>query len=125
MTLELLTQKVEELIDLFKKHKHLGTDMTQKLATGKTAYGGQVNADASGQFPAGWTCTVGGSGGTADTYTITHNLGNTAYTVVAIPNGASNLPIQFYTPSANSFTVQFSNGTNYFATAFNFILTII
>lgn len=100
----------QDTIDLIKEQIPVATVST---------FGGVLNAAAAGSLPTGWTASVTGT-----TYTVTHNLGTTVYSVVANAIGA-NLPIVYLTPGTNSFTIEFASGGGYFATPFNFILTLI
>jgi hypothetical protein len=119
-----LKLEVETLTRLFKKHKHLGTDLTQKLETATTTqtYGGKVlDTGAAGNLPAGWTSSKSGG----NVYTITHNLNNAVYAVVAMAENA-NVPVMFFTPGLNSFTIEFDTGVGVAtATLFRFVLTLI
>ena len=107
-----------DLERLVKTHKHLGRDLTQPLTTGGF-YGGKVASDASSNtLPSGWTASVNGS----HLYTITHNLGNASYAVVAGTNSYSlNACVQSH--GANTFTIDFENSSGTaFATDFDFVL---
>lgn len=71
-------------------------------APSKTYYMGTVTSGAAGSpFPAGWSVTNGSTG----EYTITHNLGTTAYTVAALAH-ASNW-CQLASKGSNSFLLIF------------------
>lgn len=78
------------------------------IAGGSSLYSGAVTSGgtAGTPFPSGWTVSVG-SGGSVGIYTITHNLGTTAYTVVATATGAfsyGNIP-GVTNISSNSFQI--------------------
>lgn len=74
-------------------------------AGGGAIYGGLVNANgtAGSPFPSGWSVAVGAAG----VYTITHNLGNASYVVVATSVGAfgyGNIPA-LTSQGSNSFVI--------------------
>jgi len=87
-------------------------------SSGSASYGGSVASDAgSNTLPSGWSASVN-----TTTYTITHNLGTTAY-AVAFSVASYSLKDVLQTRGANSFSVDFENSSGTaFATAFDFIL---
>lgn len=87
-----IEQRIKKLERLMAFHKHLGSDLTQKITTGSTAYSGLVTSAgaASTPFPTGWTVIKNSTGN----YTVTHNLGNTNYGVcVTVSDGVVNFLI--------------------------------
>ena len=120
-----LTQKVMELDGLFRRHKHLGIDMTQLLpaqTSTKNTYGGAITSTAGGVFPTGWTVAVNGS---TKIFTVTHNLNTTSYSVVSIPASFA-LQANLLTHGINTFTIEFDNSSGTaFVTDWDFVLTLI
>lgn len=85
-------------------------------------YGGSVDSTcASPVLPAGWTAAV--DGGT-NIYTITHNLGTTAYSVVCNTNSFSLVPV-LQSVNANTFTIDFENNSSGLAFAVNWTFVLI
>jgi hypothetical protein len=87
-------------------------------------YDGSVNANGTaGYLPVGWSVTHTGTGD----YTITHNIGTTAYVVNATADQNSNAAaVERVIRSANSFEViiaGFNSGT-FFDAAFGFTLDL-
>ncbi len=78
MTPEEINARFANIERILANHQHLDYDKTKKLIT--PVYGGQVASDGSAvSLPIGWTSARNSTG----RYTITHNLGTTAYAVVA------------------------------------------
>ncbi len=75
-----LQNDVAELMELFLMHKHLGSDMTQKLQSGSTT---------------GITTGFTAGGGTAvtDSSTFTGGIGTTAYRISDIVRNLKNLGV--------------------------------
>lgn len=106
---ENLKKRVDHLEILFKQHTHIGSDMSQKLNI-KIVYGGFVDLNASAAtLPGSWMVSVSAG----NVYTITHNLGVTNYTVIAIAINSNSITSfhPFLVRNASTFTVEFDNAS--------------
>lgn len=75
MDIERLQKEIDELKELFYKHKHLEYDRTKALDS-TTGYSGKVDSGGTtGTLPTGWTVAHNGTGD----YTVTHGLGQTLF----------------------------------------------
>jgi hypothetical protein len=78
------------------------TGLTFSTTSSKTYYMGTVTSGAAGSpFPSGWTVSNGSTG----EYTITHNLGTTAYTVATLAH--SSYFCELASKGSNSFLLIF------------------
>ncbi len=114
--------RIRNLETLAHNHRHTGLDNTKTLggASG-TTYGGTVTgAGAAGStFPTGWSVAHNGTGD----YTVTHNLGTTAYVVVVSNFAGSAAYMILQSFDANSFRLLTYNVTpSVNDTPFSFIL---
>lgn len=119
-----LTQSLNSLLALFKTHVHNGTD-SQTLPTtssGPSIYKIQINADGSTNIlPTGWTVVKNSTG----SYTVTHNLGVTTYTVALNENDGTIRFLIVNSPTSTNFGVltynpSFSNAdSSFYVTVFN------
>jgi len=72
-----------------------------------TRVGSVTAAGAANFLPRGWTCVKNSTG----TYTVTHNLGTTGYSVAAVANSADSVTVERVLTSANSFAVVITGPT--------------
>lgn len=84
------------------------------------AYGGKVDSAATSEVvPTGWSASY--NSGTK-IYTVTHNLGTTAYAVVAMAPSFALQPV-LQSLGSDTFTIDFENSSGTaFATDFHFVL---
>lgn len=79
--LQNLTQKFNDLEQLFLQHMHKGFDKSKVLPSA-TIYGGQVDFSGNAIYlPDGWTCSRLGAG----QIRVVHNMGTVKYACVANP----------------------------------------
>lgn len=121
---------VAQLQKLISFHKHLGSDLTQKLDDPQTIFGGTIaDTGTAISLPLGWFSSKSATG----IYVVTHKLNTTNYVVTANPMNSTPINDACYgvmmTPyGANSFTIEFmvDTGTTVaINTAFNFVLLLI
>lgn len=120
-----MNETLEQLTTLFKNHKHLGADKSQKLLSSSVSYAGGIYTNGVAVIlPTGWTS----SKSAGNVYTIIHNLNSTSYGVVAIAinsNGQTYFH-PYFVFNTNNFTVEFDDtSATAGATEWNFILTLI
>lgn len=97
------------------------TNAWVQVGISASVYGGAVNSDgtAGTPFPSGWSSTKPSTGN----YTITHNFGNTNYTIAALSTDQIFLPVVFQRNN-NDVKLTLHNIVTLSAsdTAFNFII---
>lgn len=124
--LQQLRQDLDALTRLVKTHTHIVSDQTQALPSQVNTYAGKVDTTATSDVvPKGWTVTKSAG----HVYTVTHNLNNSSYSVVAKAWGSNSVTyfVPFLAFHANTFTVEFdeATGSTAGATDWTFILTVI
>jgi len=78
-------------------------DFIDKVHRGRVS-----SAGVSIELPSGWTCTKNATG----TYTVTHNLGTTDYTVVVSPEYSATVGFAgIYSKAANAFACYVANAS--------------
>ncbi len=106
------------LVDLENALVALGLIDAAGAAPAAAAYGGKV-ISGSATLPAGWSMAV--DSGT-HIYTITHNLGVTTYSVVALPASFA-LQANLLSHGSTTFTIEFDNSSGTaFTTDWDFAL---
>lgn len=112
-------QEFKNHVDLFKAHRHRGPAFDQTMPAFPVAYIGHLASGAVADlpFPKGWSSASGGTG----IMTITHNLGHTNYSVVAI--AAAKVYCQLSSKTSTTFQIKtFNDAGTATASALDFIL---